>query len=392
MIAIALGLLMSVSTVILVESTGLYTGGFAACFQGIARVVYVALSLKGMDHNLANVIFNALFWGLYVLLNIPLTIFAYFKINKQFAKLSIVYLLTLQGLGFVWGIVPGMSDIQVFGDTSTVNGVLNQYHVQAIIFSPNYFGSWTGSSFDWNQVFTKGQLVGTPEQWVVGNVVDENITKAMLLLVYSVIFALISSACYALMFIIGASTAGSDYLTIYWSQEKNKNVGTIFIIITSISMIIGIFLGSYVSGGLVSNQAHLYNASTQSFTDPVSFWTWQYIFSANLFTSLVWVVLNGVLIDHLFPWHKLVRVEVYSNQTGKINEHLKKIKYTHPATLLDATGGYSGASTKVFLTICMVAELPKLISEIRQIDQNCLVSSSYIADIDGRMTMQRQTY
>jgi uncharacterized membrane-anchored protein YitT (DUF2179 family) len=45
--------------------------------------------------------------------------------------------------------------------------------------------------------------------------VDENITKAMLLLVYSVIFALISSACYALMFIIGASTAGSDYLTIY---------------------------------------------------------------------------------------------------------------------------------------------------------------------------------
>jgi hypothetical protein len=36
-------------------------------------------------------------------------------------------------------------------------------------------------------------------------------------------------------------------------------------------MIIGIFLGSYVSGGLVSNQAHLYNASTQSFTDPVSF-------------------------------------------------------------------------------------------------------------------------
>jgi uncharacterized membrane-anchored protein YitT (DUF2179 family) len=37
----------------------------------------------------------------------------------------------------------------------------------------------------------------------------------MLLLVYSIIFALISSACYALMFIVGGSTAGSDYLTIY---------------------------------------------------------------------------------------------------------------------------------------------------------------------------------
>jgi uncharacterized membrane-anchored protein YitT (DUF2179 family) len=89
--------------------------------------------------------------------------------------------------------------------------------------------------------------------------------------VYSVVFALISSSCYALMFIIGGSTAGSDYLTIYWSQEKNKNVGTMFIIITSVSMIIGIFLGSYVAGGLASGQAHLYNKVTENFDGRVSF-------------------------------------------------------------------------------------------------------------------------
>jgi hypothetical protein len=35
-------------------------------------------------------------------------------------------------------------------------------------------------------------------------------------------------------------------------------VGTIFIIITSISMIIGIFLGSYVAGGIASDKAHLF--------------------------------------------------------------------------------------------------------------------------------------
>jgi uncharacterized membrane-anchored protein YitT (DUF2179 family) len=46
-------------------------------------------------------------------------------------------------------------------------------------------------------------------------VTEQNINKALLLLVYSVVFALISSACYAMMFIIGGSTAGSDYLTIY---------------------------------------------------------------------------------------------------------------------------------------------------------------------------------
>jgi uncharacterized membrane-anchored protein YitT (DUF2179 family) len=40
----------------------------------------------------------------------------------------------------------------------------------------------------------------------------------------------------------------------------------------------------------------------------------------------------------------------------------------------------------------MVAEFPQLVSHIRKIDDQCLISSSYIADIDGRMTMQRQTY
>jgi hypothetical protein len=159
-LAALLGLVMSISTTLLVEVTGLYTGGFGACFQGVARVVYAALSLKGVDHTLANTIYNALFWGLYVLLNIPLTIFAYFKINKQFAKLSIVYLLVLQGMGFVWGIISGLDNIQIFGDTSTVNGVLNDNHVQCIIFAPNYFPEYSasisngGSAYNWHNVYT----------------------------------------------------------------------------------------------------------------------------------------------------------------------------------------------------------------------------------------------
>jgi hypothetical protein len=52
---------MSISTVLLVEVTGLYTGGFAACFQGIARVAYTVLHLQGMDDNVANMIYNGLF-------------------------------------------------------------------------------------------------------------------------------------------------------------------------------------------------------------------------------------------------------------------------------------------------------------------------------------------
>jgi hypothetical protein len=61
LLAAFLGLIMSFSTVLLVEVTGLYTGGFAACFQGIARVVYVALNLNHVNETLANTIYNGLF-------------------------------------------------------------------------------------------------------------------------------------------------------------------------------------------------------------------------------------------------------------------------------------------------------------------------------------------
>jgi uncharacterized membrane-anchored protein YitT (DUF2179 family) len=95
---------MSIATVLLVEVTGLYTGGFAACLQGIARLVYTAMMKHASGDNaelVANYVFNGLFWGLYLLLNVPLTIFAFKKIGKSFAGLSLTYLVTLQLLGFV---------------------------------------------------------------------------------------------------------------------------------------------------------------------------------------------------------------------------------------------------------------------------------------------------
>jgi uncharacterized membrane-anchored protein YitT (DUF2179 family) len=39
----------------------------------------------------------------------------------------------------------------------------------------------------------------------------------------------------------------------------------------------------------------------------------------------------------------------------------------------------------------MIVELPELIKQIRKVDDQCLISSSYIADIDGRMSVQKQT-
>jgi uncharacterized membrane-anchored protein YitT (DUF2179 family) len=85
-------------------------------------------------------------------------------------------------------------------------------------------------------------------------------------------------------------------------------------------------------------------------------------------------------------------VEIYSPDINPIKTHLRTCGYTHPTTIIDATGGYSNAPTKMLLTICMCVELPKLISFVRQVDPDCLISSNVIADIDGKMALQKQTY
>ena len=44
LIALLMGLFMSIFTTFLVEITGLYSSGVTAFFQGIARMIYVALT------------------------------------------------------------------------------------------------------------------------------------------------------------------------------------------------------------------------------------------------------------------------------------------------------------------------------------------------------------
>jgi uncharacterized membrane-anchored protein YitT (DUF2179 family) len=118
--------------------------------------------------------------------------------------------------------------------------------------------------------------------WVINFVTNENIANSFLLLLYCCVYAIISSLGYAMVYIIGGSTGGSDFVTIYFSQEKNKNVGLMFIIINAICMSIGITIGSYGAGIL---------------TDPKYFSGWEFFFSANLFISLLFIILNGTLMN-----------------------------------------------------------------------------------------------
>lgn len=375
-----LGLLMAFLTAILVENTGLYTGGIAAMFQGVARLSYVGLSQAGSDA--AELVYNALFWGLYLIFNIPLIIFAYFKINRQFAMLSMVYLVVLQVSGFMFGLIPGVDNLMIFGDTHTVDQNLANMNVQVLLFSPNCIPGFDPNGgtniLDWDNMIYINEIDKNNfyQSSVLNQITTENITRIALLAVYAIVFAFCTASVYSLLYITGSSSAGSDFISIYFSQEKNMPLGKILTTICLSCMLVGILLGSYSSSAMVNGERYS---------------GWQYLISGNLVCSLLWVVLNGLLIDKIFPWHKLVRVEIYTDKIQLIKNKLRENNYIHPTTIVDARGGYSDQSKNILISICMVVELPKLVKAIRDVDDRCLVSTSFVADLDGYMKMQKQT-
>ena len=94
LITILLATFVSIATIFFIKNSGLFSAGISGVLQGVARLVNNSLLDSGVvTPEVADIIFNVLFWGLTAVINIPLVIFAYKKISKQFAIITIIYIL-----------------------------------------------------------------------------------------------------------------------------------------------------------------------------------------------------------------------------------------------------------------------------------------------------------
>lgn len=73
----------------ILERTGLYSLGISSVFQSIARCVSYFLK-KSSYHASAKAVHTILFWGMSLIMNVPLAIIGYRKIGKKFTILTIV--------------------------------------------------------------------------------------------------------------------------------------------------------------------------------------------------------------------------------------------------------------------------------------------------------------
>ena len=157
-------------------------------------------------------------------------------------------------------------------------------------------------------------------------------------------------------------------------------------------MFLGVTCGSYFSGVAYGASSEFASIAKDGITGN-PYVGWQYLISANLVASFVWVLCHGSLIDRLFPWQKLVRVEIFCSKelVTKIRNGLKKYNYTHPLTISGCKGGYSGKDVNSIVSVMQFVELPEFIQIIRHFDKKCMISTTRVSDLDGYIAVQNQT-
>lgn len=377
LVVVLLAIFLAVFLALLIENSGLYSGGTAAFFQGIARMIHCVIDKYGnLSDEVNKIIYNLLFWGLYLIFNICLYFALRRKMSRTFLDLSIIYIAVSQVVGMAFSFIPGMESVLILGNTNTVNEALNAKNVQVLIFEPNVWpsGGSESMSFDWDHLIVDSKLV---PQWVQETVFNTNLSRSFLLVFYAILFAVVQAIVNSVLYIVGASSFGTEAISLYLSESKNKDVGT-FIRILQMSMVfMGILLGSYLSSIIAFPEYAKYYAS------------WTYLCSANLVCSFLCTFLYSLLVQYMFPSRKLVKAEVITTKSEGILNALKEADFTHPTTLVDSYGGYSRGKSNILFTVLPVMEIRNFIGVIRQVDDKCLISVTTLSDADGNIALQK---
>ena len=346
LITILLATFVSIATIFFIKNSGLFSAGISGVLQGVARLVNNSLLDSGVvTPEVADIIFNVLFWGLTAVINIPLVIFAYKKISKQFAIITIIYILWTQLFGLGLSLIPGIDDIFIFGQ------------VQSEV--PSFIG-----------LEDKGLTFLTWE--------PVDVAKVVSLTMYSVFSLMLIGFPISILYILNGSTGGTDIVSLYFSKKKNKEIGKtlIYFNITflMISTTLGIFIPILTSPGIQDFLANTKNAHVVSL-----------FFSPNLIISLATTIISSLIIDAIFPKHKKIKIQVYTNKENILNirNHFIDGNYHYSLTINNAIGGYSLMKKQNIEIICNYIELSKIISEIRKIDEDALISTTIIDDFDG---------
>ncbi|MDE7221659.1 MAG: YitT family protein, partial [Ureaplasma sp.] len=341
-----LGTVVSITTWLFVQYTGVYTPGISGIIQGIAKIIRIQISNTG-NTTTANIVYNVIFWGLYVLINIPLIIFAYYKIGKKFAILTLFFIISSQLVGFALGFINHGNGIFILTNMNNSAGTEN---------IPGYIAG--AQMLPWES--TNGMVFG--------------------LFIYALIASITSGIIYSMIYILGSSTGGTDIIGFYYSKIKNKSIANLLTIFNVASLTIGVTLGSFTCW--ILEYQRLYNEIKTGLAIEA-------FFSPNLISSIIGSVISGLLYNYYFPRNKVVKVQIYSEKINEIAISLKSSEWNYKIAINSSDNSTlnneSLSSYRSLETICFYIDIQILISIMRSIDTQGLITIYSTFGFDGEL-------
>lgn len=350
LIVVASSLITAVVAVLLVQNTGLYIPGLEALSQGIAKISFFAMIRDGYSVELSYSIYTILFWVIYFIINVPLIVWSWFKISKEFSYLSCIYIFfnTLFAIGF--SMIPNIQDIFIF---SKINApVMENVDKYSLLFV-----SWTR---------------------------DKDAIKQVSLFIYAFLWGTYQAINYSILLILNGSTGGLDFVGVYTAKTKYKDFGTSLNFFNIIFFLVGYFLGTYIPVSEVLRTTA--GASAQYGTSAYAI---DILLSPNFIAVITMAFIFSVILNSLFPKYSLVRVEIYTTHAAEIRKHIVEEKKPYTLTIYEAKGGYNYKSQTVLVTSCMYLNTDDLLSIVRQYDQDAFFSITKIKKVDGYLYMYK---
>ncbi|MGL5246480.1 MAG: YitT family protein [Mycoplasmoidaceae bacterium] len=349
-IAVIVGILTALASMFLIRNMGLYSFGLSGIFQGIARIVKVTSSKYITDPQTIENIYNILFYGLYLLANIPLIIFSYFKLGKRFTYLSTIVIVLGNVIPILLGLIPGINDIYLFGRIES-NESLQADGVQLLTF----FG--------------------------------DDLNKFGPLMIYALVNGLITGGYIALILAVSGSTGGLDFISFFYSKKKGKPIGTILAYFNLISVLVSILIGSYIASGITGFNwvGSTPNENLDFAPTPFSYQT---LFSQNLVASISMSIISSLTLYFLFPKDKKVKITIYSNKINEIRDYFYSEKFNHALTINKNIGGYSLEEKQSIEIVCLYMEIPILLDWVKKVDDQAFTTISSLLGINGVLSVE----
>lgn len=286
-------------------SYGIMPSGIGAIARGVAVAIW--------PHQDQLAFQTSMYWFFFFILNLPLFIFGVIKVGIRFSVRTIVYIALQNGFHFAFAYIP----------------VINP---QELFFITNYNSLNVFINYD-----------GMYQIW---------------LFVFAAVAGILNGIAYGLVYKGGASTAGTDFVLAYYSVKKKTSIANynrivnyvIVIVMLAIhtalltrSEITSVYFGKDWANYLDAIKKIGFNIDENGLSGG-DFATHKakYFFGPVLFGSYLFVVVQSITIDIIFPKFKYRSLMIITSKGDAVVSGLQYVHYPNDIVRLPARDHYEG--------------------------------------------------